>query len=141
MKAHILDGRALARSLRERLTKEAAGLKNKYGVVPHLAVIQVGEDEGLTVYISSQQRLAENIGIEHRVYKLKSSLKEEEAIELIKKLQDLKADPIEIGKRIKTPFTKPPTEKEWLQKWGKLNVEVSYQLDIEPLTNMKNEKE
>ena len=86
MKAHILDGRALARSLRERLTKEVTGLKDKYGLVPHLAVIQVGEAEGLTVYINSQQRLAGNIGIEHRVYKLKSSVKEEEAIELIKKL-------------------------------------------------------
>ncbi|MRX56235.1 Ger(x)C family spore germination protein [Bacillus idriensis] len=66
---------------------------------------------------------------------------EKQTKELIKKLQDLEADPIEIGKRIKTPFTKPPTEKEWLQKWGKMKVEVSYQLDIEPLTNMKNEKE
>jgi len=86
MKADILDGRAMARSLRERLTKKVSAIKGKYGIVPQLAVIQVGEDEGLTVYIASQQRLAENIGIGHRIYKLKAGAGEEEIIELIKRL-------------------------------------------------------
>jgi len=86
MKANILDGRAMARSLREHLTKKVSAIKDKYGIVPQLAVIQVGEDEGLTVYIGSQKRLAERIGIGHRIYKLKVSAAEEEVIELIKRL-------------------------------------------------------
>ncbi|WP_407272715.1 Ger(x)C family spore germination protein [Radiobacillus sp. PE A8.2] len=61
---------------------------------------------------------------------------EKQTTELLKEMQELKVDPIQIGAHTLKPFSKPLSEKEWLNYWEKANIEVDYNLTIEPLTNV-----
>jgi spore germination protein len=51
-------------------------------------------------------------------------------------MQEWKVDPLQLGKFSLTPFTKPISEKEWLNYWKKMKINVDYQLHIKPLTNV-----
>jgi spore germination protein len=62
---------------------------------------------------------------------------EKQTTELLKKMQQWKVDPLEIGTLSLTPFTKPISEKEWVRYWEQMKVNVDYRLHIQPLTNVK----
>lgn len=85
MSAQILDGRTLAREIRERLKGEVEALKAK-GVTPTLASIVVGENPAVEVYVRSQQRAAEDVGIEYRLMRLPAEITEEELASTIERL-------------------------------------------------------
>ncbi|MDQ0220620.1 hypothetical protein ELQ35_05755 [Peribacillus cavernae] len=40
--------------------------------------------------------------------------------DLFKKMQQLKVDPLQVGTRSLTPFTKPMNDKEWMSYWRKM---------------------
>ncbi len=61
---------------------------------------------------------------------------EKQTTKLLKKMQEWKVDPLQLGKFSLTPFTKPISEKEWLNYWKKMEINVDYQLHIKPLTNV-----
>lgn len=56
--------------------------------------------------------------------------------ELLKKMQKLEVDSLQIGTLSLKPFGKPLSEKQWLSYWKKLKIKVDYQLQLEPLTNV-----
>lgn len=56
-----IDGIAIAESICTGLVRDVSKLK-KRGIVPTLAVIQVGEDTGSNAYISQKKKAAGNIG-------------------------------------------------------------------------------
>ncbi|MBU8919239.1 Ger(x)C family spore germination C-terminal domain-containing protein [Bacillus sp. FJAT-29953] len=58
--------------------------------------------------------------------------------DLIKKMQELKVDPLQIRTHTLSPFSKPINEKVWLAAWGKMKIKVNYQLYFETLQNTKN---
>ncbi|AQX56297.1 Ger(x)C family spore germination C-terminal domain-containing protein [Priestia flexa] len=58
--------------------------------------------------------------------------------DLIKKMQELKVDSLQIGAHTLSPFSKPISEKVWLAAWGKMKIKVNYQLYFEALQNTKN---
>jgi methylenetetrahydrofolate dehydrogenase (NADP+)/methenyltetrahydrofolate cyclohydrolase len=86
MNATILDGRAMARSLKDELRQEITRLKRKYRTGPRLAVIQVGQSPDLSIYIRSQERIAQALGIEHQLYKLQATAGGKRVISLIERL-------------------------------------------------------
>ena len=57
----IIDGKAVAKSVRERVAGETAELKKK-GVTPGLAVIIVGEDPASQVYVRNKEKACEEVG-------------------------------------------------------------------------------
>jgi methylenetetrahydrofolate dehydrogenase (NADP+)/methenyltetrahydrofolate cyclohydrolase len=63
MMARILDGRALAGELREGLAVRAAALQER-GVMPHLRVVMVGEDDSSLAYVRGMRALGAKIGVE-----------------------------------------------------------------------------
>jgi methylenetetrahydrofolate dehydrogenase (NADP+)/methenyltetrahydrofolate cyclohydrolase len=63
MAATILDGRALARELREELTSAAQSLHERHNILPRLAVIQVLGDAASERYAASLRRLCERVGV------------------------------------------------------------------------------
>lgn len=63
---------------------------------------------------------------------------EKQTTEFLKKLQENKADPIHFGKYSLRPFSKPLDEKEWSDKWEQMEVNVDYDLKVQPLTDIKN---
>jgi methylenetetrahydrofolate dehydrogenase (NADP+)/methenyltetrahydrofolate cyclohydrolase len=62
MAARILDGRALARELREGLSSRNAALRAR-GVEPRLVVVMVGEDAASIAYVRSIERSGAGTGV------------------------------------------------------------------------------
>ena len=59
----IIDGKALAKRIRENLKVEVDELKNK-GIIPKLAVILVGEDPASQIYVRNKSKACNEVGIE-----------------------------------------------------------------------------
>lgn len=64
MSAEIIDGKALAKSLQEKLSEEVAQIKTGLGRSPGLAVVLVGENPASKVYVKSKSVKARKCGIE-----------------------------------------------------------------------------
>lgn len=87
MVASILDGRACAATVEEALKPRIDNcLKN--GVVPHLAVIIVGDDPASHVYVNAKIKACKRLGIKSSHVELPSSTQESELIEKIRYLND-----------------------------------------------------
>ncbi|MBU4457228.1 MAG: bifunctional 5,10-methylenetetrahydrofolate dehydrogenase/5,10-methenyltetrahydrofolate cyclohydrolase [Candidatus Omnitrophica bacterium] len=84
MSAKLLDGKALAAGLKERIKAEIQGLKTK----PKLVSVQVGENPASEVYLRSQRKNAENLGIEYRLQKLDEKAAEVQLIKVINSLNN-----------------------------------------------------
>lgn len=85
----IIDGKALAKKIREELKIECDTLKKK-GVNPKLAVIMVGDNAASKVYVKNKSRACEEIGIEYEEYLLKDNISQQELDDLIKELNNKK---------------------------------------------------
>ena len=81
----IIDGKKLAKEIREKLKSKCDVLKEK-GVNPKLAVIMVGEDKASQVYVRNKSKACNEIGIKFEEFLLDENTKQEELIELIEKL-------------------------------------------------------
>ena len=84
--AHILDGTALAKKLKDELKKEVARLKETFGGVPHLVNVMVGSDPGSCAYANSQKKTAEYIGIKYELKILSGDTTQAKLISVIKEL-------------------------------------------------------
>ncbi|MFH1478398.1 MAG: bifunctional 5,10-methylenetetrahydrofolate dehydrogenase/5,10-methenyltetrahydrofolate cyclohydrolase [Candidatus Omnitrophota bacterium] len=83
MSAQLLDGKVLAKSIKESIQKEVEALKAKYGRSPKLVSVQVGENEASSVYLKSQIKSAESLGIEYHLEKLSQDIGQEGLIRAI----------------------------------------------------------
>ena len=83
--AEILDGKTLAKEIRINLKKEVEILKEK-NIVPHFAVIMVGDNDASKVYVKNKSKACDEIGIKFEEYLLSKDTTQEELINLIKKL-------------------------------------------------------
>lgn len=87
--AIIIDGKALAKKIRENLKLDCEVLKEN-GVQPKLAVIMVGENPASKVYVKNKSKACEDVGIKYEEYLLQDNITQEELINLIKKLNNRK---------------------------------------------------
>ena len=86
MTAQILDGKAIAESLKQDL-KRATDMRLKSGKrPPGLVVILLGADPASEVYVSSKRRGCEEIGFKSTSYNLPVTTTEAELLELINTL-------------------------------------------------------
>lgn len=83
----IIDGKSLAKKIRQELKEECNELK-KNNINPKLAVIMVGDDPASKVYVRNKSRACNEIGIDYEEFILKEETTQEELIKLIKKLND-----------------------------------------------------
>ena len=83
--AVIIDGKALAKKIRSNLKVECDDLK-KEGITPKLAVIMVGDDHASKVYVRNKSRACNEVGIEYQEYLLDKNTRQEDLIDLIKRL-------------------------------------------------------
>ena len=79
----IINGKEIASKFREKLKEEIIQLKNKFGGVPGLAVVQVGNNPASSVYVKAKTKNAEEVGIEVIDHHLEESITEEELLKLI----------------------------------------------------------
>ncbi len=70
MPAQNIDGKAIAEDVRRQVAADVTAMKAKYGRVPGLAVVLVGEDPASQVYVRNKHKQTEAAGmlsIEHRL--------------------------------------------------------------------------
>ena len=60
---------------------------------------------------------------------------EKQTQELVKKMQELNVDPLQLGIHTLKPFSKPMDEKKWIELFEKMDIKIDYQFNIEPLTD------
>ncbi len=85
MSTTIIDGKEVARQIREGLAVEIAELKAQ-GKTPGLAVVLVGEDPASQVYVGSKVRACEELGLYSQKWELPADTTQEQLVELIHKL-------------------------------------------------------
>ena len=85
--AEIIDGKSLAKSIRQNLKDEVEELK-KQGINPKLAVIMVGDDKASKVYVKNKSKACEEVGIEYEEYLLNANIEMEELLNLISSLNN-----------------------------------------------------
>ncbi len=86
MTASCIDGKKIAKQLRDSV-KEKVSLRIQNGLrVPGLAVILVGSDPASEVYVGSKRRACEEVGFISRSYDLPATTSEEELLSLVDNL-------------------------------------------------------
>ncbi len=80
--AKIIDGKAMALDIRQKLAEKITSCYDK----PYLAVILVGDDPASLVYDRNKQKAALSMGMKCDIYHLEKHTSEDELIKLIHKL-------------------------------------------------------
>ncbi|MBI5563214.1 MAG: bifunctional methylenetetrahydrofolate dehydrogenase/methenyltetrahydrofolate cyclohydrolase FolD [Deltaproteobacteria bacterium] len=87
-KASIIDGKAAALAVRDRLRQEVSALRDGRGIDPALAVILVGENPASKVYVRNKGRACEEAGIRSMQFTLGADTPQAELLSLIDKLNN-----------------------------------------------------
>ncbi len=99
--ARILDGKALADTIKEKLKKELEDHKRSTGEVPRLVNVMIGDNHSSCAYANSQKKAADLIGIHYELITLPLKVSQKELIDWIKRLnQDPKVNGIMIHKPV-----------------------------------------
>lgn len=101
MTARVIDGRAVARRLREYCHGMVRDLQRRHEVTPSLSVIVVGEDPASAVYVRNKLRAAEDVGLRSEVHAFGRHASPFEVLELIDRLN---ADPQTHGILVQLPL-------------------------------------
>ncbi|HIM25112.1 MAG TPA: bifunctional methylenetetrahydrofolate dehydrogenase/methenyltetrahydrofolate cyclohydrolase FolD [Rhodospirillales bacterium] len=84
--AEIIDGKAFAQRVRERVTAAVATLKADHNIVPGLTVVLVGEDPASQVYVCNKGKQTAAAGMESNTIRLDSATTEQDLLDLIETL-------------------------------------------------------
>jgi methylenetetrahydrofolate dehydrogenase (NADP+) / methenyltetrahydrofolate cyclohydrolase len=86
--ARIIDGKAIAARVRERVAAQVAQLVADDRPAPGLATVLVGEDPASQIYIAGKHRACEEVGIRSIHHGLDAATPERELLELVARLND-----------------------------------------------------
>jgi methylenetetrahydrofolate dehydrogenase (NADP+)/methenyltetrahydrofolate cyclohydrolase len=84
----IIDGKQTAKNNELLLKEKVDSLYNKFGRVPSLTVILVGEEPASMAYVTSKKKACERVGIKASIERLDSSISEDELIKIISRLNN-----------------------------------------------------
>ncbi|MFE0506867.1 bifunctional methylenetetrahydrofolate dehydrogenase/methenyltetrahydrofolate cyclohydrolase FolD [Peribacillus butanolivorans] len=85
MSAQIINGKEIAESVRQEISKEVQQLREK-NIVPGLAVILVGDNQASQTYVRNKQKACEDLGMHSVLIKKPADLTQEELIQNIDEL-------------------------------------------------------
>ncbi|NPV53841.1 MAG: bifunctional methylenetetrahydrofolate dehydrogenase/methenyltetrahydrofolate cyclohydrolase FolD [Firmicutes bacterium] len=112
MSAKIIDGKAVAREIQERLAEEVAQLKSERGITPGLAVVLVGNDPASRVYVNNKKKMCEKLGIYSEEHLLDEATSQDALLGLIR---DLNSNPRIHGILVQLPLPEHLDEKAVLE--------------------------
>jgi len=88
MSARVIDGKALAAEVRERIAADVAALTEEHGIVPGLAAVLVGDDPASEVYVGMKHRASEAAGMHSRQLRLPADSAQEELEQVVRELNE-----------------------------------------------------
>ena len=104
----VIDGKALAASLRAEIAKGVEELKTAKGVTPGLAVILVGDNPASVSYVTAKEKACREAGMASREVRLPADTPEANLLALVR---ELNADPAVHGILVQLPLPKHIGEK------------------------------
>lgn len=114
MSAQVLDGKELARAVREGLKPRVAALKEK-GVVPRIEAIVAAQDPASLAYVAMKQKWAGWVGIESGAWSVTEGTSQAEVED---KVSEYNADPRVHGVLVQHPLPKHLDEDAVLDLLG-----------------------
>jgi methylenetetrahydrofolate dehydrogenase (NADP+)/methenyltetrahydrofolate cyclohydrolase len=101
--ARIIDGKAIAETVRADVARRVAELKSRHGIRPGLAVVLVGEDPASQVYVRNKAKQTSECGMASLEHKLPATTPEAELLALVARLN---VDPDVDGILVQLPLPK-----------------------------------
>ena len=95
--AKVIDGKALAKSIRDDVAREIAALDYK----PNLAVVLVGSDPASATYVGMKEKACHDVGMASHAYRLSADISQGELMTLIARLN---SDPTVSGILVQIPL-------------------------------------
>lgn len=108
--AHIIDGKAFAKDLRDQIAAGVAQVKSS--ITPGLAVVLIGDDPASAVYVKNKKAACTEAGIASFDHTLSASTSEADLIALV---QQLNADPSVHGILVQLPLPQHIDERKILE--------------------------
>ena len=102
MPARLIDGKATAKAIREKVARDAEALRGR-GIVPGLAVVLVGNDPASAVYVRAKGKATEEAGMHSVTIRLSADTTE---AELLERVDALNADQRIHGILVQMPLPK-----------------------------------
>jgi methylenetetrahydrofolate dehydrogenase (NADP+)/methenyltetrahydrofolate cyclohydrolase len=84
--ARIIDGKAFAAGLRDRIAEDVAKLKALHRLQPGLAVVLVGEDPASQIYVKSKGEQTKAAGMHSEEHRLPADASLDQVVALVKQL-------------------------------------------------------
>ena len=107
----ILDGKAIARDVREQVRRGVERFVRETGSRPGLATVLVGDDPASKLYVGNKKKACAEVGIESRGIEVPASITQERLLDVIR---DLNGDPQIHGILVQLPLPKGLSEKSVL---------------------------
>ncbi|MGD9800327.1 MAG: bifunctional methylenetetrahydrofolate dehydrogenase/methenyltetrahydrofolate cyclohydrolase FolD [Parvularculaceae bacterium] len=86
MTAEIIDGKAVAAGLREKIAGAVAALQEANSLTPGLAVVLVGDDPASHVYVRNKGIATKKAGMRSIEHRLPADAREEDVVALVRRL-------------------------------------------------------
>ena len=117
----IIDGKAVAATIKKEIAAEVEGIIANGGKRPHLAAILVGHDGGSETYVANKVKACEECGFTSTLIRYEADVTEEE---LLKKVDELNNDPDVDGFIVQLPLPKHIDEQ-------KITEAIDYRKDVD----------
>ena len=108
----IISGKELAAKLKAQMAEQVATFPEKYGRVPHLVVILVGDDPGSQTYVRNKERACVAVGIRNTTVRMPADTPEQE---LLDKIAELNSDDSVDGILVQLPLPKQISEPKVIE--------------------------
>lgn len=84
----LIDGKQLAKTIKEEIAQEVAALKAAGGKTPHLAALLVGDDPASQVYVRNKVKSCEQVGFNSTLIRRQDDITEDELLEIVDQLNE-----------------------------------------------------
>ncbi|QEK39849.1 bifunctional 5,10-methylenetetrahydrofolate dehydrogenase/5,10-methenyltetrahydrofolate cyclohydrolase [Candidatus Sneabacter namystus] len=88
MLSKLIDGKKLAKNLLQEVSRVTLFLKSTYDIVPHLAIVIVGNDPASALYVRNKINKAREVGIQTTLCQKDMDCSYDDLMSLLKKLND-----------------------------------------------------
>ncbi|KAL2478781.1 Bifunctional protein FolD 4 [Forsythia ovata] len=109
--AKVIDGKSVAKEIRDEIAAEISRMKDSIGVIPGLAVILVGDRKDSATYVRNKKKSCESVGINSYEVRLPEDSSEQEVLKHISGFND---DPFVHGILVQLPLPRHMNEQNIL---------------------------
>ncbi len=108
----LIDGRIIAKTIKEEIKQEVQNILTEGKRPPHLVAVIVGEDGASLSYVASKEKQSKEVGFTSSVYRFPETISEKQLLET---LDFLNKDPEVDGYIVQLPLPKHINERKVLE--------------------------